>query len=75
MTGEEESLLRELLAAVDRGLAREAWAEAVGASDDHLDRLANWLVQEGYLRYTDPLARELQITDKAREMLRQWAPR
>ena len=75
VTGDHETQLRALLAAVEQGVDRGRWGETVGVPDDRIERLTHWLVQEEYLHFQDPLAQTLKLTDKAREFLRQWAPR
>jgi ATP-dependent DNA helicase RecQ len=75
ITPDDEPVLRRILRAVDQGEARSDWFDDPPTAPHRLERLVDWLVQEGYLRTEHPLDETYALTDKARSLLAQWAPR
>lgn len=68
VTPKHEPILRGILAAVGKGMARDAWFEGTRPPAD-LDGLVDWMIREGYLGLTDPLEEQFELTEKGRRFL------
>jgi len=75
ITPEDEPLMRRILHQVAAETPRKGWFEEASRADHHVDDLLDWLVQEAYLQVVDALEGRFTLTDKARELMAQWAPR
>ncbi|MFQ5569981.1 MAG: ATP-dependent DNA helicase RecQ [Rhodothermales bacterium] len=72
---EDEPLMRHILRQVAGEIPRAQWFEPPPPSEQHVDGLIDWLMQEGFLRITSALDEAFTVTDKALELMDQWEPR
>ncbi len=64
VTPADESLLRRILTHVEQGDRRDIWLDGEGISAYRRDGLGDWLINEGYIKITDPLTDLLALTPK-----------
>ncbi len=74
VTPADEPALRKLLEQAASGRPRAEW-QLDGGDPDRMDALADWLVQEEYLRVAYPALDQYAPTAKATAFIRQWKPR
>ena len=75
ITPDDEPVLRAVVRAVADGRARAAWFPEDAPPPVpayRLDTLVTWLVGEGYLTATDPLAGAYALTDAAEALMARW---
>lgn len=76
ITPKDEPVMRQILHAVAHDTPRADWfGETLPAPLYQIEGMIDWLVQEGYLRLTDPFEEHFSITEKAARFVEQWQPR